>query len=401
MSEKKSPLLVVFLTVMIDLIGFGIIVPILPLYAESFGASGLKIGLLMGIFSLMQLIFLPWWGRLSDRIGRRPVFLISITGNALSLLMCGFATHYWALFAARMFAGIFSSNISVANAYVADCTAPEDRARGMGKIGAARGIGFVLGPVFGGILVQWGASAPFFGAAALAVVNLLSAARFLKESLPVRGEDFQREDRSRRRMYRLVNSISGLKPLILMGIVQIVAFSMLEMSFVLFTERRLDLSVAEAGTVAAALFVYLGVVIALIQGGLIGRLTRAYGERQLVLVGLSLVSVGMLSITQTPQGSLLALLLFVGIVAMGQSLVSPSLSSLLSRATPGEHQGAVFGFYQSGLALARTIGPPVAGVLFDVHENGPYLVGGVLMCLALVGAAGGFRGSARTVGASV
>ena len=137
---KKSPLIVLFLTVMIDLIGFGIIIPILPLYAQDFGASGLKVGFLMGIFSLMQLIFLPFWGRLSDRIGRRPVLLISIAGNSVSLLICALAQDYWTLFFARMVAGICSSNISVANAYIADSTPADQRAKGMGKIGAARGI---------------------------------------------------------------------------------------------------------------------------------------------------------------------------------------------------------------------------------------------------------------------
>jgi multidrug resistance protein len=377
--------MVVFLTVMVDLIGFGIIVPILPLYAENFGASGLKIGMLMGIFSLMQLIFLPLWGRLSDRIGRRPVFLISIAGNALSLLLCAFAGDYWTLFMARLIAGICSSNISVANAYVADCTPPEDRARGMGKIGAARGIGFVLGPAFGGALAQFGQAAPFLGAAALAFVNLISAACFLKESLSDDSRN-RSQVKSRAQGIRLVNSIEGLKPLVVMGVVQIIAFSMLEMSFVLFTERRLELSPEEAGTVASAFFVYLGVVIAVVQGGLIGRLTAAWGERNLVMVGLALVSVGMFLITLTPTGNFMALLLFVAVVAAGQSLVTPSLSSLLSRATPVEHQGAVFGLYQSGMALARTIGPLTAGVLFDRSENMPYWVGGSLMVVALLGA---------------
>ncbi len=377
--------MVVFLTVMVDLIGFGIIVPILPLYAENFGASGLKIGMLMGIFSFMQLIFLPLWGRLSDRIGRRPVFLISISGNALSLLLCAFAGDYWTLFLARLVAGICSSNISVANAYVADCTPPEERARGMGKIGAARGIGFVLGPAFGGVLAQFGQAAPFLGAAALAFVNLLSAACFLKESLSDQNRT-RSQVKSRTQGMRLVNSIEGLKPLVVMGVVQIIAFSMLEMSFVLFTERRLELSSEEAGTVASAFFVYLGVVIAVVQGGLIGRLTAAWGERVLVMVGLALVSVGMFLITLTPVGNFMALLLFVAVVAVGQSLVTPSLSSLLSRATPVEHQGTVFGLYQSGMALARTIGPLTAGVLFDRSENMPYWVGGSLMILAFLGA---------------
>ena len=380
---KKSPLIVLFLTVMIDLIGFGIIIPILPLYAQDFGASGLKVGFLMGIFSLMQLIFLPFWGRLSDRIGRRPVLLVSIAGNCASLLICALAQDYWTLFVARMVAGICSSNISVANAYIADSTSPEERAKGMGKIGAARGIGFVLGPALGGAFAEFGTSVPFYGAAVLAFINLVSAYFLLQESLPAKLRG-RRRTQSRVQLMKLVRSIENLKPLVLLGIFQTLAFSMLEMSFVLFTERRLELSSEDAAPVAGYLFLYLGMVIAVVQGGLIGRLTKLYGEQTLVSVGLLIVSAGMMLITQTPVGSFAILLFFVAVVAVGQSLVNPSLLSLISRNTPIEHQGSIMGLNQSGLAFARTVGPAFAGWFFDIGENLPFWIGGALILMAFM-----------------
>ncbi len=381
---KRSPLAVLILTVMMDLIGFGIIIPILPLYAKNFGASGLQVGLLMGIFSLMQLVFLPFWGRLSDRIGRRPVLLISIAGNAVSLLICALASDYWTLFVARLFAGVCSSNISVANAYIADSTELEHRAKGMGKIGAARGIGFVLGPALGGGLAEFGTSIPFYGATLLALLNLASAYFFLEESLPARLEG-EHAGKSRFELLKIVRSLKNLRALIALGAFQTLAFSMLEMSFVLFTENRLELSAQEAAPVAGYLFLYLGVVIAVVQGGLIGRLTHLFGEQTLVSLGLLLVGVGMYLLTLTPVGNFAALLGFVAVVAIGQSLVTPSLLSLISRNTPSDNQGAIMGVNQSGLALARTIGPAVAGGLFDINENLPFWVGGSLMLLAFAG----------------
>ncbi|MEK7705679.1 MAG: MFS transporter [Myxococcota bacterium] len=381
--RDRSPLAVIFAVVTLDLIGFGVIIPLLPLYAKEFGANGTLVTLLFASYSLMQFIFAPMWGRLSDRIGRRPVLLVSIAGNVIALIGFGLARSYVWLLLARLAAGAFTANISVANAYVADVTTPENRAKGMGMVGAAFGIGFVIGPFVGGELGVFGFGVPAFAAAALGALNLLAAWRFLPESLaPERRRRHSGE--SLRARFLAARTIDGLGLLLALAFLQVFAFSMLEVIFVLFGSVRLGFDARAAGRV----FAYIGVVMVIIQGGGIGPAVRRYGERRLVLGGLALLAIGLGFLPLTPPGGWGMLLAMTTLVSVGQGLLSPSLTSLLSRRTPRDRQGAVLGLAHSLTALARVLGPPIAGVTYDlVGVGAPFWVAAAVMTLAFVAAA--------------
>ncbi len=377
-AGMKSPLAVIFLTVALDLVGFGMVVPLLPLYARQFGASATQIAFLFASYSLMQFFFAPLWGRLSDRIGRRPVLLTSIAGNVAALLVYGFAHSYAWLLAARLMAGICTANISVANAYVADVTTPQNRARGMGLIGAAFGVGFVVGPFVGGELSRFGANMPAFVAAGLSLVNIVWATFFLPESLQPQARLPPKAGIWQMRWQALR---SGTLPNTVLGLIflQILGFSMMEMALVLFARVRLEVDAPHAGR----LFAYVGIVLALVQGGLIGRLNKRFGEVVLVQGGLLAIVAGLALVPLTPQGSWVALLGALTLLGGGQGLVSPALSSLLSRRAPVDAQGATLGVGQSLSSLARTLGPQMAGFAIDHgNENWPFWLG----CLVVGGA---------------
>ena len=376
----KSPLALIFLTVAIDLIGFGMIVPLLPLYAEHYGADGVAVAFLFAAYSLMQFICAPLWGALSDRVGRRPVLLASIAGNVFALLLLGWAPSYAWLLAARLLAGLCTANISVANAYVADVTGPADRAKGMGLIGAAFGIGFVIGPFFGGELSAWGYQAPALAAAALSTFNCIGAFFWLPESLPQaqRRPAHGTADvwRTRLASWRSLTQVRGVLALVF---VQILGFSMLEMALVLFAHRRLGFDARYCGRI----FAYIGVIMVIVQGGLIGRLTRRWGERRVAIVGLGSSALGLLFLPVTPPHAWWILLGCVTFTAVGQGFTGPALSSLLSRGVSPHRQGEVLGLSQSLSALARVVGPQSAGLLFDLGgENLPFYVGGIVMLAA-------------------
>lgn len=384
---QRSALSILFTTIALDLIGFGMVVPLLPLYAERYAASGSAIAWLLAIYSLMQFIFAPLWGRLSDRVGRRPVLLVSICGNVVALSVFALAPNYLWLFAARMLAGICTANIAVANAYVADITGPEDRARGMGVIGAAFGLGFVLGPFFGGELaaVFGNAAAPAWAAAALGMINALMAYVRLPESLSQALQKPPTQSLWQQRL-RIAQERREVRPLYALGFAQTFGFAMMEMALVLFVQRRLHFNASECGR----LFAYVGLVLSVVQGGLIGRLVRKFGEAPLILWGLMLVALGLGSIPATPEGAWYILLGPMTSLAIGQGMLSPSITALLSRSVPAASQGAALGLLQSLSALARVGGPWLAGSLYDRHgENLPFYVGSlVLLAAALVCGAG-------------
>ena len=355
------------------------VVPLLPLYAQSHGANGTQVALLFASYSMMQFVFAPLWGRLSDGIGRRPVLLCSILGNALALLAYGFAPTYAWLLVARMAAGVCAANISVANAYVADITTPENRARGMGMVGAAFGIGFVVGPFLGGELSQFGLAAPAWVAGGLSLCNGLGACVWLPESLPAArrrqpgGVGVWRE---RLGVWAAGPSTRAILALVFM---QVLGFSMLELALVLFAKVRLGFDAKHCGRI----FAFVGVVMVVVQGGLISRLARRFGERTLVLVGLAMLAAAFGAIPLTPQNSWLVLCAIMIGVGVGQGLVTPSLSSLLSRATPATQQGAALGLSQSLSSLARVVGPQVAGMVYDWgSENWPFWLGAGVLSVA-------------------
>ena len=358
---NRSPLLVILLTVFIDLVGFGIVIPVLPYYLSSdkFRASPLALGLLFASYSAMQLIFSPVMGRLSDRYGRRPVLLVSLIGTGIGFYVLGAAGSLWMLFAGRIFSGITGGNISTAQAYIADVTTPEDRAKGMGLFGAAFGLGFIFGPAIGGILSKWHLSAPFYFASALAFANALLLYFTLPETVTAdhparqvqRGwSHFFRQLRHRR--LALVLAIYFLF---------VFSFSIMTTDFAYYTMYRFGYDAQHNGY----LFAYIGILAVVVQGVLIGGLVKRYGELPLVLVGALLLTAGLvvLPLVGPAAGGLLGLLGVVTMFSFGNSFATPTLTSLASKSVGAAEQGGVMGVTQSAASLARTVGPLIGGWL--------------------------------------
>jgi MFS transporter, DHA1 family, tetracycline resistance protein len=361
---KRSPLVVIFTTVFIDLIGFGIVIPVLPFYAEGsrFNATPRIVGLLFASYSIMQLIFSPILGRLSDKHGRRPVLLLSIIGTGIGFLILGFANTLWMLFAGRILDGITGGNISTAQAYIADITTKEDRAKGMGLIGAAFGLGFVFGPAMGGILSRWGVGVPFLFAAGLCFANALLLYFTLPETVTP-DHPARVSAAGGRGLTQLIQSLRNPRLALVLTIyfLFIVAFSIMTTSFSLYTMFRFGYDAQHTGY----LFAYVGILAVIVQGGLIGRLVKRFGEMWLVIVGAFLFAGSLFAVpfVGPETGGLLALLVGGGLFSIGNSLSAPSLTSLASKsAGPGE-QGSILGVTQSVASLARAVGPALAAVL--------------------------------------
>lgn len=331
---RGSPLLPIFLTVFIDLVGFGIVIPVLPFYVRSFGADAAMLGLLTATFSLMQFLFSPILGAWSDRIGRRPVLIFSLVGSAVAFLLMGLASVWGGLmllFVARIFAGVTAATISTAQAYIADVTTPEKRAAGMGLIGAAFGLGFVLGPTIGGVLShRFGEMVPFFFVAGLALVNAGLAWFMLPE--PERHE--ARSVQSSR--FGAVGEAFGdarISIPIVLQFVAVMAFANLETTLALLTADRYEMTSEQTGY----LFAYMGVMIVIIQGGLIRKLVPMFGEQKLVWVGTAFTGTAMVLIAA--NATIAMLIMALGLVAMGQGVLNPSMSSMMSRQIPADRQG--------------------------------------------------------------
>ena len=360
---KRSPLLVIFITVFIDLVGFGIVIPVLPYYAEGtkFGATPTQVGLLFASYSVMQLVFAPVLGRLSDKYGRRPILLMSLLGTALGFLVLGFATTLWMLFVGRIIDGISGGNISTAQAYIADVTTKENRAKGMGLIGAAFGLGFVFGPAIGGILSRWGINVPFLFAGGLAFANAILLYFTLPET--VTPDHPARVSAASGRGWRqLLVALREPRLAYVLAIyfLGIVAFSIMTATFSLFMMFRLGYDAFHNGWV----FAFVGIISATIQGGLIGRLVKRFGEPWLIIVGALLFSASLFAIPFVTLASGLGALLALGAAtAIGQALSAPSLSSLASKTASAGEQGGVLGVMQSVASLARAVGPSLAAVL--------------------------------------
>jgi multidrug resistance protein len=359
---RRSPLLVIFITVFIDLIGFGIVIPVLPYYVEGtrFNATPRAVGLLFASYSVMQLLFTPILGRLSDKYGRRPVLFLSLLGTGLGFLMMGLATTLWMLFAGRIIDGITGGNISTAQAYIADVTTPENRAKGMGMIGAAFGLGFIFGPAIGGILSRWGINVPFLFAAAMAFANAVLLYFTLPET--VTPDHPARASVTTGRWSQLLRALKQQRLAFLLAIyfLFVVAFSIMTSSFALFTMYRFGYDAHDTGW----LFVFVGVIGAIIQGGLIGRLVRRFGESALVIAGSLLFAASLFIIPLTsPHTGLLMLLVVGATFATGNALATPSLTGLASKSVGQGEQGGVLGVTQSVASLARTVGPLIASAV--------------------------------------
>jgi MFS family permease len=371
-------LLPVLLTVFLDLLGFGLVIPLLTFYAEQHDAGPQQVTLLMACYSLAQLLMAPLWGSLSDRVGRRPVLLVSIGASALFLAGFAAAQQLWLLFLFRTLHGACAANISTAQAAVADLTPPEKRAMGMGLIGAAFGVGFTLGPWMGGELAVFGYTTPIWVAAGLSAFNFLLALALLPETRGLQGTGAaphaQRTLDPRRFLAVARHPVVGLS--VVLTFVTTLAFAMMESTFTLFAEHVRGLDAPTVGRYFGA----AGLVMILVQGGLIGRLVKRFGEGPLVPVGLALLSLGLLALPfAPPPGAMVAI--FV-LIAIGQGVASPSLQALVSKGTSADEQGFVLGANQSMSALARVVGPVLGGLLFaHLAPQAPFL--GAALVLAV------------------
>ena len=380
----RSPLFLMALTIFIDFAGFGLILPLLPFWAEHLGANPTEVGLILTIYALAQFIFTPILGSLSDRFGRKPIIIASLLIEAFSLALTGFAGSLVVLLIARFIGGIGASNIGSAQAVVADVTPPEGRARGMGMIGAAIGLGFVVGPAIGGLLSPIGPAVPFMVAMVVAIINALLVMLFLPETHKVRevsktnSADKQQKGVLPASLVELLRN-STLSRLIVINLLFTIAFTAMEAVFALFSQHMFGWTAKENGYI----FTYVGLIIVLMQGGLVGQLVKRFGERKLLIAGLLMLSIGLALL---PFSSTLAFMLVaLGILSAGNGAVTPTTSALLSLTSSREAQGKVLGLAQGIAGLGRIIGPLFAGSIYTlVGPGAPFLVGSVLTIIAML-----------------
>jgi DHA1 family tetracycline resistance protein-like MFS transporter len=373
----SRPLLIIFLTIFVNLIGFGIIIPLLPFYAETFGASPVVIGLLFAVFSLCQLLAAPALGDLSDRYGRRPILVFSLAGTVVSLVMLAVAHSITMLFLARIVDGLSGGNISTARAYVADITEPKDRARAYGLIGAAFGLGFIMGPALSGVLARVSYTAPIWAAAALTLVATAMALLWLPETVHRAHAGTGS-----------VNPFSYLPELIQRPVVRRVltldfiywfAFSIFQTTFALFVARRFGFDASRTGY----FFAGFGLLGAVIQGGLIRPIVRRAGDKSTFIAGIAFSVVGLVAAAFAHSVTLFALALVP--LAFGMGFGHPTVSSLISRAGRGDEQGRVQGAASAVESLGRTFGPVWGNAsLQRFGEATPFLTGAAFLAMALL-----------------
>ncbi|WP_437973566.1 MFS transporter [Sorangium sp. So ce295] len=370
----RSPLLPIFLTVFVDVLGLTLVLPLLPFYAQHFGASELVVGVLAASYAVCQLVSGPILGRISDRVGRKPTLLASQTGTFLGFLVIGSASSLWMLFLGRIIDGLTAGNLTIAQAYISDVTRPEERTKAFGLIGIAFGSGFLLGPAITGELAsRFGYGAPAYGAAALSLLSVLLTATLLpaKPPLPAaqggatsaaaRPASLGRGDAFRRYFDR---------PLPRRRLLEFFAFSLSFSTLIgglaLFLERRFAFGVKETGY----LYAFSGLIGGSIQGGLIGRLAKRYGEERLALIGFAtmVVGYGLLGVAYT----LPVLLALVGLAAFGAAVVRPAVTTLLTKSVGRDEQGAALGVSQSLASISQIIGPIGAGWLIEHRALAAY-----------------------------
>lgn len=379
MHKKQRPLWLMALTILIDFTGFGLIIPLLPFWAERLGANALGVGLILTVYALAQFIFTPILGGFSDRYGRKPIILVSLLIEVIAFALTALAGSLPFLLVARFIGGVGASNIGSAQAVVSDVTSAEDRAKGMGLIGASIGLGFVIGPLLGGILAPLGPTVPFWTAGIIALVNALLVLFMLPETRE-RGAE-----RSERRAKSLLifsgwNTAIHYPAVIAMVAVNLfytIAFTAMETVFPLFTQHTFGWGAAQNGYV----FTYIGILIVIMQGGLVGRLAKRWGEQRIMLGGLVLMAIGLTLLAFSTQLS--GLLVTLGILSVGDGAVTPLVSTLLSFASPADAQGETLGFAQGLAGLGRVIGPLLAGSAYTFGGPAvPLVGGGILVVLA-------------------
>ncbi|HUX46750.1 MAG TPA: MFS transporter [Desulfosporosinus sp.] len=379
--QKKfmRPIVILLIIQFLVMVGFGIVIPILPFFVEKLGGGALSLGVFMSVYSIMQFIFAPIWGRLSDRIGRRPVLLIGLCGYGVTFIMFGMINNLYLLIGLRALAGMVSSaTLPTAMAYLADITEGVDRSKGMGMLGAAMGLGMVFGPAIGGWLGHYSFSLPFFVAGGVALLLLPFTWALLPESLKRPISDVPGRRRPRLTLEVLKDPLFAL---FAFNFVISFTMSMFESTFALFSAAKVGFGPEEMGIT----FAILGISAVIVQGGLIGPLVKKFGEASLVKSGAVLSSLGLILIILS--GNAVLLVMSTVVFMMGNSLMTPTSSSLVTKQN-SRGQGASLGFFQSFASLGRVFGPVTGGALFEIGMGLPYITGAAFLVLIVLAAGG-------------
>ncbi len=376
---KRIPLSFILITIFVDVLGYSMIIPLLPFFVQKFGAGAAVAGTLASLYAFLQLFSGPVLGSLSDRYGRKPILLLCLFGTAISYALFGFAAALWAIFLAVLLDGLTGNNLTTCYAYIADITTNDERARGMSLAGAAFGLGVMAGPALGGLLSGYGLQVPAFFGAGLAFANTLYGFFLLPESLAPEKRSAHPISFNAFTQLRGFFSIASIRPILLALFTLNLAFSGLQTNFPLFSNARFGWDARQNGF----FFAFVGMLAVLVQGFLYRRIQPKYGERRLAMIGLALMSVGMAGIAFTP----LAWSLFplVALAGLGSSTSIPSLSGLASPRTSESQQGLLMGALQSLHGLTNIIGPIMAGLAFEyIGVSSPYWIGSGLALLALL-----------------
>lgn len=376
---KEKGLLTIFLIVFIDLLGFGLILPLLPYIAEKFQADPFQIGLLTAVYSFFQFISAPIMGRLSDKFGRKKLLFISQVGTVAGFLLLGVANTLPLIFLSRIIDGITGGNISIAQAYIADITTPKNRAKGMGMIGAAFGLGFIFGPALGGFLSQWGFAVPAYFAAGIAAVAAISTLLFLEETVDVKKVLTKKQ--ARFSFVELKKALATPVLGLMIGVFFLInlAFSGVQGTFPLWTKATFGWGPKETGYV----FAYIGILSVIVQLQILPRVVKAFGEKAVFKASLPLLAMGLFGISLSIHLSLL--LIAMGLLVLGNSLANPTISSIASENVKKSDYGGTLGFLQSAASLGRILGPLMAGELFLIaSKDAPYIFSGLIMIIALL-----------------
>ncbi len=386
-TSNKSRLAIIFFTVFLYLVGFGVVIPIIPILSRNFGATALQTGLLLSVYSLMQFLFSPFWGRLSDKYGRRPILLFCLVGEALSYVIFAWARSLEWLFIARILAGFFGASISTASAYISDITPKNERSKGMALIGAAFGLGFVFGPALGGGLAVWGAkisAEPHFDTsfasywvAALCLINFLFGLKFLKESLNEKSESAEKKKRLSVLSHYL--RLKTVGPLVQVFMLTSLAMSAMEATLILFMGDKFNWDVKQVSFG----FAYIGVIIIFTQGFLVRRLLPKWGERKVLRLGLILFTLGLSGIAIADN--MVVMGITMTLLSLGNGLSNPSILGSVSLLSDSKEQGEAMGVTQSMASLGRILGPALGGALYSaISMTAPFWTSGALALAGLL-----------------
>lgn len=377
-SNRKNVIILSF-TLVVIMLGFGIVIPIFPFYIERLGAGGSELGLLAATYAVMRLVFGPVWGSISDRVGRKPILMVGVFGYAIAMVLFGLSTQLWMLFAARALSGILSSATAPTTmAYISDSTTEEERGKGMGFMGAAIGLGTILGPGLGGLLATESLSVPFFIAAGMSLVAVLFILLFLPESLPTEDRQQPEEKIKTLQVGELWQALfSPIGILLFMAFMVMYGTTTFYGVFGLYALEKFNYGPQQVGMI----LMVLGLVSAVAQGALTGPLTKRWGEATVIKIALFGSAIGFA--IMLPANSLFTVMLTTGFFILASALLTPAVTSLTSRHATMK-QGIAMGLANSFMSLGRIVGPIWAGFIFDVNINYPYLSGAVIMFLGFV-----------------